>query len=177
MSSVASRSTRSGWSLVRRWAQRGAPVVATQEERIEPQVLHGVHQILRHRPLGVVEVLRVALRLAAVAVAAQVGAHNRKVLGQPVRDLVPHGVGLRVAVQQQQRRPVAAPDEIHDLAASRFNLHPVKSLEQSHHSLLNMLIKSARREREPRPHNAAATPRCKYPGLADSCCSTGFPQI
>ena len=50
----------------------------------------------------------VARRLRAVAVAAQVGGDDREALGEPRRDLVPHDVGLRVAVQEQQRRAGAA---------------------------------------------------------------------
>ena len=55
----------------------GAPVVAPQEEGVEPQVAHGVHQVLRLRPLGVVEVVGAALGLAAVAIAAQVSTRPR----------------------------------------------------------------------------------------------------
>ena len=44
-------------------------------------------------------------RPGGAAVAAQVGRDHGEPLGQAGRDPVPHGRGLRVAVQQQQRRP------------------------------------------------------------------------
>lgn len=42
--------------------------------------------------------------LAAVAVAPQVRRHDREAVGQSVRDPPPDAAGLRVAVQQKQRR-------------------------------------------------------------------------
>ena len=106
-----------------------AAVVAAQEEGVEPQVAHGVHQVLRLRPLGVVEVVGAALGLAAVAVAAQVRRDYREVLRQPRRDLVPHGMRLRVTVQQQERRAAAALHQVDDFATAGGNLHPVESFE------------------------------------------------
>ncbi|MNR41524.1 hypothetical protein D3C85_1599190 [compost metagenome] len=53
-------------------------------------------------------------RLAAVAVAAQVGGDHGEMLGQLFGDLVPDDVGLRVPVQQQQARPAAA-DAVGDI--------------------------------------------------------------
>ena len=107
MSSVASRKTRWGVVLGQPVGDAGTPVVAPQEERVEPQVAHGVHQVLRLSPLGVVEVVGAALGLAAVAVAAQVRRDHREILRQPRRNLVPHGMRLRVTVQQQERGAAA----------------------------------------------------------------------
>ena len=73
-----------------------------------------------------------ALGLAAVAVAAQVGADDGEVSGQAGRDLVPHGMGLRIAVEQQQGRTAAALDQVDGLAAAGGDLHPLKSFKQSH---------------------------------------------
>jgi hypothetical protein len=49
-----------------------------------------------------------AVRLCRVAIAAQIRRDHGEALGQPGRDLVPGEVRLRVAVQQQERRPAPA---------------------------------------------------------------------
>ena len=96
--------------VVERHAVRdaGAAVVAGDEEALEAERAHDLDLVLGHGAERVVGVVAAAARLGAVAVAAQVGRDDREVLGEPRRDLVPHDVGQRVAVQQQQRRPVAA---------------------------------------------------------------------
>ena len=53
-----------------------------------------------------------AFGLGGVAVAAQVGADDGEALGEPRRDPVPHRVRLRIAVQQQERRPAAADPQL-----------------------------------------------------------------
>ena len=78
----------------------GSPVVGDQEEGVESQLLHHLHLVLRHSPLGVGQVLRIAVGLAAVPVSPQVGGDHRKFFGQSRRYLVPYGMGLRVAVEQ-----------------------------------------------------------------------------
>ena len=68
-------------------------------------------------------------RLAAVAVAAQVGHDHRVALAQPRRDLVPLDVRLRGAVHQQQRRTAAA-DHVCDRRAGGLNALASKAGEQ-----------------------------------------------
>ena len=60
-------------------------------------------------------------RLAAVAVAAQVGRYHRVVRGKRRRHLVPHHVGLRVAVEQEERR---APAAFHQIDGGGRGLDP-----------------------------------------------------
>ena len=78
----------------------GSPVVADQEKGVEAQLLHHFYLVLRHSSLGVGQVLRIALGLAAVPVSPQIGGDHRKVFGQSRRYFVPYGMGLRVAVEQ-----------------------------------------------------------------------------
>ena len=47
-------------------------------------------------------------RLVAGAITAQVGRDDREALGEARRDLVPHHMSLRIAVNEEQRRAVAA---------------------------------------------------------------------
>ena len=61
-----------------------------------------------HGLLGVGRVIGRGGRLERTAVAAQVGTDHGEALGQLRRHGVPHGVRLRVAVQEQQRRTGAA---------------------------------------------------------------------
>src|SRR5438128_4559588 len=53
-------------------------------------------------------VLAWIVRAGAIAVAAQVGRHHHKALGQPISDLVPGDVRQWVPMQQQERRPLAS---------------------------------------------------------------------
>jgi hypothetical protein len=52
--------------------------------------------------------LGVGFRHRRPAVAGQVGDHQREMRGQLRRHAMPHHVALRMAVQQEQRRPAAA---------------------------------------------------------------------
>ena len=93
-------------------ADAGAAVVADDVEAIEAQRRHHLDLIPRRGALAMlVEV--VGGRLAAVAVAAQVRHHHRVVRGKRRRHLVPHHVGLRVAVEQEERRALAALHQIY----------------------------------------------------------------
>ncbi|EWS52517.1 hypothetical protein X551_04696 [Methylibium sp. T29] len=83
-----------------------AAVVAGHEEALVAQRAHHAHHVGRHRALAVVGVVVRAGRLGRAAVAAQVGHHQPVAVGQPLRRAMPDRVRLRVAVQQQQRRPV-----------------------------------------------------------------------
>jgi hypothetical protein len=82
----------------------GAAVVAHDGELVEAELAHHQRLVPRHRALGVGLVRRAAGRLAAVAVTAQVGQDDRMILGENRGDVMPHDVGLRVAVQQQHGR-------------------------------------------------------------------------
>ena len=73
-----------------------------------PSLPHHLDLIKRHRPLRVVRVLITVRRLAAVAIAAQVGDDDRVVLCQFGRNQPPGDVRLRGAVQQQDRRSLPA---------------------------------------------------------------------
>ena len=76
------------------------------------------------------------VRPDAVAVAAQIGADDVKMLGQTRRDLVPRDMGQRVAVQQQQRRAVAAMAQMNARAPEVSISVRVKSFE--HAALLSL---------------------------------------
>ena len=79
----------------------GAPVVTRHGKALKAELAHHQDLVVGHRALGVGIVSRTARRLAAVAEAAQVGEDDHVVLGQDGGHVVPHDVGLRVAVQQQ----------------------------------------------------------------------------
>lgn len=80
-----------------------APVVPGQREPGVPQPACQGDDVVRHGPLGI-GVGAVLARLVAVAVAAQVGADHGVVDRQVRRDMAPHQVGLREAVQQDHGR-------------------------------------------------------------------------
>ena len=116
-------------------ADPAAAVVAGEHEALVAERRHDLDHVLRHRALGVGGVLRVGGRLAAVAVAAQVGADDGEALGQRRRHAVPHGVGLRIAVQEQERRPRAA-DPRPDRGLARCDVAHLETVEHGVFSLL-----------------------------------------
>ncbi len=89
-----------------------APVVAGQEEALEPEPRHEADLVPGHDFLGVGFVVALIARLAAVTLTSQIGGDDGKVFRQGRRDLVPHGVGLRIAVQQEQPGPLAPALEV-----------------------------------------------------------------
>ena len=102
-----------------------------QVEGLVAQVGHHFQLILRCSPLAVR--LRVVSHhgFAAVAVAPQVGRDDGVAFCQNRRYLVPHYMGLRVAMQQERRRAAAAAHEVDDrfgglypLSGKCFKQHP-----------------------------------------------------
>src|ERR1700722_14204896 len=85
-----------------------AAIVSHDVEAVEPERTHYLDHIERHRSRGVWKMLGICWRLAAVAITAQVGNHQRKILGEARCDLVPDDVILRISMKQQHRRSSAA---------------------------------------------------------------------
>src|SRR3546814_762946 len=98
--------------MVERHAVAGATatIVADHMETPEAKLPHQQNLITGHGTEGIVAVIRQLRRLVAVAIAAQVSADHRVAACQHRRDMRPHGLGLREAVQQQERWAVAARD-------------------------------------------------------------------
>ncbi len=125
--------------MIERHAVGGAraPVVAGHHEPREAQRVHHVDLVLRHATERVVAVVGQAARLAAVAVAAQVGGDHGEVLGQPRRDEAPVDVRQGIAVEQEQGRSGASHHAVdRDMgiagleveAAEAFVHHPATSV-------------------------------------------------
>ena len=101
----------------------GAAVVARHGELIEAQIAHHQYLVPRHGALAVGLVAGAAGGLAAVAVAAQVGQDHGVVFGENGGHVMPHDVGLRVAVQQQHGTAAAADQRVDaDAAGCRGSL-------------------------------------------------------
>lgn len=83
-------------------------VVANDREGLEAKVPHERDLISGHGALGVRGVIELRRWPGRVAVPTQVGKDDRVPVSQFRRHPVPHHMTLRVAVQQQNRRPVAA---------------------------------------------------------------------
>src|SRR5882672_11097112 len=103
---------RSG--MVQRHAMRDPPsaVVTDDAERLMTQGAHRLDLVLGHGALGIIDVVGKPVGLLAVAVAAQVRGDHPESLRELGRDAVPDRVGLRIAVQEEQRRSHAAVNEI-----------------------------------------------------------------
>jgi hypothetical protein len=90
----------------------GAAVVARHGELLKAQIAHHQHLVPGHRALAVGLVAGAAWGLAAVAVATQVGQDHGMVFGEYWGHVMPHDVGLRVAVQQQHGTAAAADQRV-----------------------------------------------------------------
>jgi hypothetical protein len=90
----------------------GAAVVARHGELLKAQIAHHQHLVPGHRALAVGLMAGAAGGLAAVAVAAQVGQDHGVVFGEHGGHVMPHDVGLRVAVQQQHGTAAAADQRV-----------------------------------------------------------------
>ena len=88
-----------------------AAVVRRDLEAFVAEAGHQLRHVLGHPGLGVGRVVRRGAGLVAAAVAAEVRADHREAARERGGDGVPHRVALRVAVQQEQRRPGAAEAE------------------------------------------------------------------
>jgi len=98
-------------------------------EFVEAERLHHLDLVERQRPLRIID----EIRPAAVSSCRRSRADrddDGEVLGQKRRHLTPHHMRLRVAVDQQQRRPVAADDEV-DRGARRVDAALVKPGKKS----------------------------------------------
>ena len=89
-----------------------AAVMPGDRELVEAERRHHLDLVERQRPFRIIREIGAGRRFRAVAVAAQIGDDDGEVLGQARRHLAPHHMGLRVAVQQQQRRAAAAGHEV-----------------------------------------------------------------
>ncbi|EDT37404.1 hypothetical protein BamMEX5DRAFT_6816 [Burkholderia ambifaria MEX-5] len=87
-----------------------AAIVRAHVELLEAEMPHHGDLVGRHRAFRIRRMPRVARRPARRAVAAQVGRDHREVIRQRRGDAMPDHVGLRMAVQQQKRRPRASLD-------------------------------------------------------------------
>ena len=85
-----------------------AAVVSGRKELVEPERRHHLDIVLRHRAERIVGMIRLARWLLRVAVAAEIGRDHGEFLREAGRELVPGEMGERIAVQQQQRRALAA---------------------------------------------------------------------
>ncbi len=107
----------------------GAAIVPGDKEFAVAELLHNLDLVLRHRTERIVDIVFTAVFGAyAVAVTPEIGGDHIKILGQPRRNLVPGDMGQRIAVQQQQRRAVAAVPQM-DSRAVRRNFRPGEPLE------------------------------------------------
>jgi hypothetical protein len=101
------------------------PVVSYNGETIEPKRVHqsdelGANGSLMPGP---------GIQNAAPPVAGQIGCNDRVAARQRRRDLVPSGVTLRVAVQQEHWRPLSAHDAC-EAHAGGLTIERGKSFEQ-----------------------------------------------
>src|SRR4051794_11144310 len=107
-----------------------AAVVTDHGEALEAEGLHRLDLIARHGALGIGLVIRCRRRLPAVAVAAQIGADDCVALGEFRRHLVPHGMRLRMSMQQKDGRSASAMTKIDD-GAGGFDLAMREILEHA----------------------------------------------
>ncbi len=106
-----------------------AAIVRDDGEAIEAERFHHRDLVRRHRALGVIPVFGVTRRLAAVTIAPEVGGDDGEAFRKLGRDLVPCQMGLRMPVEQQQRRP-AATDRRANMDIAGIDVLPAKAGHQ-----------------------------------------------
>lgn len=87
---------------------------------------HDRDLIGRHGALRIVDVIRAAFGLGAVAVTAQIGGDDREAFGEIGSDFVPGEMHLRVAMKQEQWQSRSA-DGGSDADTVRVYVSPAKS--------------------------------------------------
>ena len=95
-----------------------AAVVSRHAEALETEVVHHLDVVIRHGPEGIAGMVGSAVGFRGIAVAAQVGCDDREGFGQARCDLVPADMGQRVAVEEQERRPLPRKSDM-DLRPAR----------------------------------------------------------
>ena len=85
-----------------------AAIMAGETEAGKAERFHRLHHRGGHGALGIGRVVVLRLRHRRPAVAGQVGDHEREMRSERRRHAVPHDIALRMAVQEQERRPAAA---------------------------------------------------------------------
>ena len=88
-------------------ADAAPAIMPDHGEPFEAEVPHHFDLILPGGALGISGMIFAIRRLAAVAIAAQIGRDYGELFGQSRRDLVPLGMRLRESVQQQDWRAAA----------------------------------------------------------------------
>ena len=97
---------------------------------------HNLGLVLGHGAFGVIGVLRVSGRFAAVAVAPEVGDHHGELLGEEGSHLVPHDVALGVAVEKQQGRTAATDYQV-DLGTAGGDPTLLEAFKHGAHSFVS----------------------------------------
>src|SRR5271166_5893231 len=99
-------------------------------------------------------------RLAAVAVATQVGNHQRELLRETRRDLMPYNVILRISMDEQHRRAAAALHQV-DFRARSFDALLGESFEHRWTSWIRIAITVCAENNQPEypAKNPGKTPR------------------
>ena len=109
-----------------------AAVMTDDVPRFNFEIIHECHHVLGHGAFTVNSMIaRGGGRLATIAVAAHIWCDDPIVIDQLRRYLVPEDVGLRIAMQQQERWTDAGLDEI-DLDAIHRAPFMVKTFEHFH---------------------------------------------
>jgi hypothetical protein len=109
-------------------ADSRSAVVRNYVEVLKAKRVHQLHLVARHFPFAVGNVIVAALRLTAIAIAAQVSRYDGETFSQLIGNFVPDDMSLWVAVKQQQGRPGTA-FAISDSHAVDFALVSLKLLE------------------------------------------------
>ena len=146
--------------VIKRHAYRcaSAAIMPCDTKCIKAQMLHYIHLVLRHSTEGVVHVIGRTARLVAVAIAAQIRAHHSEMFCKARRNQVPMHMRQRIAMQQQNRRAIAAVSKIDfDFAVAGLNLCVFEAFE--HVYSRKFTVASRRRPLEFRRRCPTTSPR------------------
>ena len=89
-------------------ANAAAPVMTYHGKAVMPELLHQMQEVVRHGALGIGEVIGAVQRAGRVSITPKIGHHAGEALHKIRRDPVPHGMGLRKSMNEEQGRAMAA---------------------------------------------------------------------
>ena len=84
-----------------------AAVVSGEAKTRESKSVHQLEHVIRHRAFGIWGMRGIARGFVGIAITTQIRADNRELSRQQRCDAMPHGMRLRVTMQQEQGRSVA----------------------------------------------------------------------
>ena len=105
-----------------------ASIVTNYKEFFKAQLDHHFYHVLSHSPFRIIVVVSPTFWFRAVTIPTQIGCNYGELFSQTRSNFVPHQVGLRIAMQQQQRKTISSFNKM-DSSPTCVDLSLLKAIE------------------------------------------------